>query len=111
MRTAQGSDRGPFAIFHAVKPVRIGGVPAIAAAVNATRQTGGVTLLSCESQKIIRCALSNIPVTNARGRVALLLPAAAFPGASLTKARTGSPPNKSTTALDVRRQVRRLQRI
>ena len=51
------------AIFQAVSPVRIGLVPAIAAAVNATRQTGGVILLSWDNQKIIKCALTAKDVT------------------------------------------------
>ena len=43
-------------IADAVRPVAIAGVPAIAAAVNAVRQTGGVTLESWLSQKMMRCA-------------------------------------------------------
>ena len=41
-----GTRYNPLATFQLVKPVAMGGVPAIPAAAKEARQTGGVTLLS-----------------------------------------------------------------
>ncbi len=92
-----GTRYRPFAIFHDVRPVRIGLVPAIAAAVKATRQTGGVTLLSCDSQKIMRCALSSIPTRRSGSSSSVRTSCRISAGISVS-ARNGSPPKRSTTA-------------